>query len=134
MAFLSGVRVHDDPLGTEATEHGHPVGSALNFNMICYCNNTLRTYDGPMNRREWFCHSCFQRKKERVNYWCNRGKECVFNEITSDPYIVCSECFFAPMNDNMMQNELDSATKYPINPKTESFRFDKLEWTLNQIG
>ena len=102
---------------------------AASINKQCYCQVVLHEDDDEDPVKGWTCRSCCRLIKERVNFWCRNG-ECIYRQITSGTYMICSDCFNAAEGDEPEQKEQNVMDN---GAESNQFAVKKMEISLEII-
>ena len=98
---------------------------------ICYCQRELIEDDDMDEDKGWRCHSCCRVIYESVNFWCDGGEECIYQNISTVSYVVCSECFNMEIETESDQKEKELVHEDSIQ---NTLIIDKLEASLKKIS
>ena len=79
--------------GTQPNQQMEIPPSNVNIHQKCYCQVPLHEDDDEDPVKGWTCNSCCRMIKEWVNFWCRNGRKCIYGQITSGTYMICSDCY-----------------------------------------
>ena len=104
----------------------------LRMQQKCFCGSKLLRYNRANTKRGWTCQCCFQLFKKRVNYWCNKGAECIYKNTSSGAYIVCPQCYGLDDTSNSL-SDVSGSKKEDNMIQSDQHVFEKVKKSLDQI-
>ena len=96
------------------------------MNTLCYCQSQLTQYQNPRDNR--ICINCVNpiSDDDQYLYPCF-NQQCIYQSISTQPYIICSECYTNTDVDEKTESSSSSSS-------SNGFIFNKFVSSLNKIS